>query len=708
MSAARSTEVSKARDNYDRYAYCRDNGHTAFVAKANLCERFYQGLQWDEKIRRRLEAAGKPVLTINQVLATLNFVMGEQINNRADITFAPFDDGIPETASALAKTYLQIANANRLHWKESEMFDDGVITSRGFLDVRMKFDRQMRGEVDVAVLNPKNVVIDSDADKYDPDEWKEVFITKWMTPEKIEAVYGSGKAKLLKGKDESSFDLGYDSLDEFREDFSGDSRNYQGDRPKDKKRFRVIERQYRKSRLTDHFVDPVTGDTRVVPQSWSKSRVKRTQAMMGWRIRQIRKQQIRWRVTADSVVLFDDWSPYQHFTVVPYFPFFRRGTTMGVAEHLVSVQEMINKVGSQEIHVVNSSANGGWKIKRGALHNMDPDELEQRGAETGLVLELTDTGDAEKITPNQIPTGLDRLTYKLEEYVKSISNVTDSMRGFDREDVAARAIKEKRAAGSTSLVKPLDNLTRTRYLLARNILCLIQQYYTEERVLKITGDRPGSKTEEIPINQMTPEGVIVNDLTIGTYDVVVSSTRVRDSYNDTQFEEAKALRDMGLPIPDEVLIESSNLERKNEIVEQMRNNPSSELAAKREQLELAELEQKVRGGAAEAERKAAETQLAQARAGKTQVDAQKTQVDTELAAMEAGSGADPNAEVMLQREKMLMEIELKRQEMLMNMQLKREEMKMNMRLKMAEAEERLANQPAPWEKPPAQQRPRTQ
>lgn len=47
--------------------------------------------------------------------------------------------------------------------------------------------------------------------------------------------------------------------------------------------------------------------------------------------------------------------------------------------------------------MVNTTANSGWKVKRNALANMTVDELEQRGAETGLVVELDDVSNLEKI-----------------------------------------------------------------------------------------------------------------------------------------------------------------------------------------------------------------------------------------------------------------------------------------------------------------------
>ncbi len=270
---------------------------------------------------------------------------------------------------------------------------------------------------------------------------------------------------------------------------------------------RVIERQYRKLRKVQHFVDPATGDMRPIPDGWDENRIAAVRQAAGMEVIDKLVRAIRWTVTCDDVVLKDEWSPYGGFTVVPYFPYFMFGQTSGMVEDLLGPQELLNKATSQELHVINTTANSGWKVRAGALTNMTTEELEQKGSMTGLVLEVNEMDGVDKITPNQVPTGLDRVTFKAEEHIKSVSGVNDSMQGFDREDVAARAIEKKRQAGASStLSKPLDNLTRSDFYLARNILQLVQTFYTEPRLLTITDGTPAGEIETVGINQPTPEG----------------------------------------------------------------------------------------------------------------------------------------------------------------------------------------------------------
>ena len=100
-------------------------------------------------------------------------------------------------------------------------------------------------------------------------------------------------------------------------------------------------------------------------------------------------------------MLHDDWSPYEHFTLVPYFPYWRRGKPFGMVRNLISPQEQLNKISSQELHIVNTTANSGWIVESGSLTGMNADDLEEHGAETGLVLEFNrGSTPPGKIPPN--------------------------------------------------------------------------------------------------------------------------------------------------------------------------------------------------------------------------------------------------------------------------------------------------------------------
>lgn len=678
----------KARENWLRYIYMRDNGHIQFVRKADRCENFFAGLQWNELDMMALRETRRPAITVNKIIGTLATIFGEQIQNRMEVSFRPKSGAPAENADVLNKVWMSVSDSNQLAWVRSDVFADGLIRSRGFYDARIEFDDNMYGEVRITKMNSKNVVIDPDAENYDPDTWNDVFVTKWLTPMDISILYSPEAAAELKDRTSSSYLWGFDSIERTRDRVSGPFQVGMYDRTvsNDQRRYiRVLERQFRELALVNVFVDPVTGDTREVPENWDRNRIAATAQRYGLQVIKKLVKKIRWRVTADNLVLHDEVSPYKHFTVVPFFPFFRDGRTLGIVENLLGPQELLNKTISQELHVINTTANSGWKLKAGALKNMSVEELESRGAETGIILELDDINNAEKIQPNNIPTGLDRLSFKAEEAIKTISQVSDSMQGFDREDVAAKAIQAKTQRGSVNFTKVMDNLERTDWILARNVLDLIQTFYTEERVLNITHDNLLGGMDTMTVNQETPDGAILNDLTLGEYDVVVTSAPFRATLEDSQFDQCVAMRELGIPIPDDELIANSRLQRKGELAKRITeaaNSPEAQAAADRQaRKEEAEIAEKEAG----AQERLARAQASIAQAGQGEdMELERWRVQQEIELQRQKQ----EAEIQLQREKMAAELELKRQEAALRAEERRAQMAIQ-----AKQAEKAGNQP---------------
>jgi len=684
--------TSVANEVWNRYIYLRDNGHVDFIQKARTCENFFAGMQWDKKDLSALHAQKRPALTINKIISTIANVLGEQIFSRTDISFKPRNEGATsDVADVLTKVFMQIADNNQLSWLRSDVFCDGVIASRGFFDVRLDFSDSLRGEVKIEQLNPKNVLIDADADEYDPDKWGDVCVSKWLSIDQIELLYGKKDADLLRNNYQDFSTYAYDWVDKERDRF-GNSMNYPysstsltGEANRNLRDIRVVERQWKKLDQVIHFVNLATGDMRPIPFDWEDDKIEQyliNNPDMATSKKLIHR--IRWTTVAANVVLHDDWSPYKHFTVVPYFPYFRRGKTVGLVENLIGPQELLNKVSSQELHVVNTSANSGWKVRRSALQNMTVAELEQRGAQSGIVLELDELANADKIQPNQTPTGLDRISYKAEEHIKSISGVSDYMQGFAREDVSAKSVTANKQAGSANLAKVLDNLNRTDFILARNVLDLVQEFYTEERLLFITTDKMLNTTESMRVNEVTPEGQVLNDLTLGEYAVVVTSQPERDTFEETQFDQAIRLRiDAGVNIPDKYIIQSSRLKNKADIIAAIdgdKNSPEAQAAAELQQrtaqAEVSKLE-------AEAQQKNADAQL---RIAKIQSEGQEG--DAGQLALEQQK---LEQEFTLKREMMDREFELKREQMQQEMALKREQSAAEVSLKNQQAAEQAKN-----------------
>ena len=607
-----------ATNQFERYERARDNGHLDYIETAKKCDAFYRGNQWDPADVASLDDEGRPALTINTILPTVNAVLGEQRTRKADISFKPRGSGNQAVADILTKLFLQISENNNLDYKESQVFADGLIQDRGYFDVRIDFTDHIQGEVRISTKDPLDILIDPDAKEYDPKTWNEIFETKWMSLDQIEEQYGQAAADKLRVAAEYGNTMGQDSV-EYEETRYGDT--YTGveynqgstTNPEENRQLRairVIERQYYQLKECSYYVDRVTGDMRQVPGNWGERKKKKFADDYGLDIITRQDRKVRWTVTADKCVLFDDWSPYECFTIVPYFPYWRRGRPFGIVRNLISPQEQLNKISSQELHIVNTTANSGWIVETGSLQGMTADDLEEHGAETGLVLEYNrGSSPPAKIPPNQIPTGLDRISQKAAINIKQISGISDAMLGTDSPEVSGIAIRAKQNRGAMMIQVPLDNLAKTRQHLAEHVLRLVQQFYTEERIVQITDEvDPMQPAVPLVLNMQTPEGQVINDLTVGEYDVVIGTMPARDNFDEAQFAEAIELRQVGVPIPDDMIVQYSHLAQKGEIAQRIRAaqgmeppTPEQEQAAqfaaeaeiRRVQLELAKMEAEV-------------------------------------------------------------------------------------------------------------------
>lgn len=600
ISPDKEEEIS--RTQWARYERARDNGHLDYIWMAKKCDEYYRGDQWDDEDAAALEAEGRPALTINTILPTVNTILGEQSTRRADIQFKPRRGGDGAIAQALTKLYMQISDNNKLDWVEQQVFADGLIMDgRGYFDVRMDFSDHVEGEIRITAKDPLDILIDPDAKDADPKTWNEVFETRWMTLDEIAELYGEKKAERLLFVAENGMSFGPDSV-EYQETRFGDTQtndDYFGagvpgdEEYRNVKALRVVERQHKKLSRAMFFVDPDTGDQRQAPDAWSEAKNKKFAKQYNLSLISKIIRKIRWTVTCDQVVLHDDWSPYNDFTIIPFFCYFRRGRPFGVVRNLLSPQEQLNKIASQELHIVNTTANSGWMVESGSLVGMTADDLEEHGAETGLVLEYQrGTTPPQKIQPNQIPTGLDRIAQKAAANIKTISGVNDSMLGTDSAEVSGIAIQAKQNRGAIMIQVPLDNLRKSRQYLAEKILNLIQTFYTEQRVIQVTNEAdPLKPREEMIINEQTPEGRIINDLTIGEYDVIVATAPARDSFDETQFAEALALRQAGVIVPDDAIIEYSHLARKGELAKRIRQMTGQEPPTPEQQEAMAQQQQ---------------------------------------------------------------------------------------------------------------------
>lgn len=615
----------KAKHTYDHYRFCYDNGHQEFLDKAQKCFDSWEGRQWDEADRVARERARRPVLTFNMVEAMVRSMVGVQRALRNDVRYIPVSDATLDDARVRDMIWMHIQSQNQFEFVEMDVFQKGLIMSRAYYEVRVCYDNSFQGSVLITSPRSQDIILDPSVEVYDPDKWPRTFKRRWVSYNDVLEMYGKEKADTVGLSSVPSF---FDYEDKFMAQQMGRLPYYYTGGYIESPSVRahlLIEHQFYEYKTKEVFVDVETGDFSEVPNSWDRDQISNVlQTVPGVAVHKRKVRSIRWQVVVDDHVMHDDDSPYEHFTIVPYFPSFVDGAAKGAVESLIDPQRAYNKLTSSEVEVVSSVANSGYKVKTGSLRNMTAEQLEARGAEPGVVFELADVNDLEKIQPNNIPQGYDRLSGKAEAMLQQLAGMSPAGRGFSGEYASSSAILQTQASQEINFAGWLANLHRSKQILASRVMDLVRSHYTETRLMKINmGTALAPQMQDVTLNEVTVEGTVLNDVTKGRYSTTLVPSPSRTSLTEADFDLLLRLRtEVGVQIPDAMLIELSPAANKAQII-QMLQGDSNERDAQQQEAEarIQQLEEQLMQ--ARADKDAAAAQLNQARAQKALVDSQR-------------------------------------------------------------------------------------
>jgi hypothetical protein len=570
-SPAENERVLAARQ-YSRYQQLAPS-HKERIKHMDLQERFFRGDHWDASDVARL--GDRPHMTVNLIAPVINTMLGEYIANETDWVCSAEDGATDELATVHTKLFRQIRKSNDYGAIEFDVYADGLIDDAGYIDVRVDFTDNIQGEVRYAAVPPWEVMLDDDGSDYDLNKHNDIMRVRRRSLDQISTEYGQDVADRLKVRGMAGT---YDSWTDMAEwtsppvfgDYSRAQLYGASDDVSDRtlKSMLVIERQWWTVATVKEFVDPQGGDTRRVPDNWDDPRVQQHMQQYGLTLREKRKPRIRWTVSCGDLIIKDGWSPYERFTLHAFFPYFRRGKNKGAVRDLINPNQIHNKVISQNLHIVNTTANSGWMVRKNTLANMSTQELAEKGSQSGVVIEYNETAP-EKIEPNSVPSGILQLAQQSEAAINKISGVNQAQTGdVVSTNVSNVVLENQQGRGAVQLAPILENLNKTRLSIAQHTMQLVQSFYTDARTYRLTNPlEPTQPREEMGVNQPLPDGTLFNSLTIGEYGITIHNTPTRQSYNDSQFAKALEMRTAGIQIPDHWMIKYSDLDGKTELAQ---------------------------------------------------------------------------------------------------------------------------------------------
>lgn len=567
-----------------------------WAERAKKCVDFFEGKQWSDADLKVLEEEGRPALTLNHVKPLVNVVLGYHKTNRVDATYIPGNDGtsseeIAEVLTAISKVDYERCGVT---YVDAEVFLDGLLGGRGFYDCRLDFEENDFGDIKWSAVDPFSVYIDPDSSGYDPKDWGFVFSNRWASTDEIEANYGRVAAQYATsfiagngvsglptamlemldqvtpvrtfGETDSDGTTAYAMAHEHLYDFVDPGR----------KNIRIVECQHYQWTVAQAFVDLETGQKVIIPDTWNRRRVE---AVMAWNqsrgrdivVQTRRVRRLRWTTMIGDLAVYDRWSPYKVPTIIPFFPYFRRGVTRGIVDDMIDPQQLINKMASSELNIMGRTANSGWMIPKGVMSQADREDLERMGGAPGIVVEFDNKnggGAPQQIQPPTPPVHMKDFGQRAINEIKEIGGINDSALGNLDRVQSGRAIEARQRQSIVGIEPVMDNYRRTKELCGRKQLTMMQTFYTEKRMFRTIGE--GSRLNTLLINDRDPATqVVANDITLGRYSVQVDETPMSASFLSACFDELLLLREKGVPVPDDMLVDASSFGRKKELKQRL-------------------------------------------------------------------------------------------------------------------------------------------
>jgi len=548
---------------------------------------YYDSNQWSEEDAQVLIARGQAPLVFNEVKSTVDWMIGTERRTRIDYKILPRQKDAEAAEDAENKSQLlkYLSDVNKTPYQHSDAFENAIKSGIGYLETGIRGDSTdellyTRSE------DWRNCWHDSKAVEIDFSDMRYFFRQRTLDDD-IAIAYFPEREEIIRKAIISGDSLTQDEDDEefwymgarvtpAGQDYApvnnGRFMPYSGTSILSANRPRVKLREcwYKQPKLVRKFTEGEFEGTDFDPSNPDHVNILRQSKSSLFDKLVL---EVRCAIFCKTGLLYDGASPYKHQRI-PFMPVIcyrrkRDNMPYGVIRPLRDAQDDLNKRRSKAQWILSTNT---ITMDEGAVDDIE--ELRDEAARPdGVIVKKAGKGLIRDRDNNLAQGHLDLMEQDLR-HIRSVG-VNDDNRGLKTNAASGVAITARQEQGTIVTTAPFDNLRLSAQIIGEMELANVEQFYTEEKVVRITGTRGGTKFREI--NKPDENGHILNDITKFKADFVVAEQDYRSSLRQAMFESmfdivgrlAQMNPQVALNLLD-LVVEMADLPNKEELVTRIR------------------------------------------------------------------------------------------------------------------------------------------
>lgn len=503
-----------------------------FLDEAQEDYEFALGKQWEEKTFNELMEVGVRPLTINKIRPNINLLSGHESQNRSD--FRAFPEGgedsiVAEIATALLKNVMKNAHGD---YKVSEAFESGNICGECFIEPYLDYSEEytdpedmLYGCLKLKLASYYQLFPEPGFSEYAMDDARYVCkITYDVAEDDLVALFPDKEDEIRAARGNGKINLDVIPGTTAPSGIAIQRKGY-NDNPgagvdaDTEPLYDLLEYYYRKWVEKFYVTDPYLkkfkpaknkAEADAYVSTANEGRAEQERAVV---VKKLIPQiwicsvigGMEEELESKPAWSFPKWKSYPF---IPYFAYrtsiplrenARQLGTQGIARSMKDLNRELNKRRTQELRILNTSANSGWMAEDMSV--VDEDEWKKFGSTAGAFLKYKKGfNPPQKILPTPLSQGHAQLAAEHSSDIKESSGINADLLAVQEGGTdSGRAIAIRQKQGMVMVQKLFDNLSQTKRLLGRFILSQLSEIYNMDSAIKVLGESFLSENFSVPV-----------------------------------------------------------------------------------------------------------------------------------------------------------------------------------------------------------------